>query len=100
MNAKTQEEIDILREGGRNIARTLQTLQGMVKASVTGKELEMKARELTAADGDEAILLGFKYDPRKPAFHSALCVSVNDTMVHSPGVDGDVRIDAALAVGL
>lgn len=89
MIAKTQEEIDALREGGKNIARTLQALAAMVKPGVKGKDLEAKARELTAADGDETILLGYKYDSRKPAFHSALCVSVNDTMVHSPAVDGE-----------
>lgn len=87
MIAKTQEEIDILREGGRNIARALQTLKGMIKPGVGARELEDKARELMNEVGDETILLGYKYDSRKPAYHSALCVSVNETMVHSPAVD-------------
>ena len=87
MIATTQEEIEILREGGKNIARALQTLKDMIQPGVKASELEAKALSLMADVGDETILLGYKYDSRKPAFHSALCVSVNDVMVHSPAVD-------------
>ena len=87
MIAKTQEEIDILREGGKNIAHALQTLKNMIRPGVTSRELEDKARELMAEVGDETILLGYKYDSRKPVYHSALCVSVNDVMVHSAAID-------------
>ncbi|MFZ2886849.1 MAG: type I methionyl aminopeptidase [Minisyncoccia bacterium] len=87
MIAETHEEIEILREGGKNIARALQTLKGMVRPGATARQLEDKARELMEEVGDETILLGYKYDARKPAYHSALCVSVNDVMVHSPAID-------------
>ena len=87
MIAKTPEEIAALREGGKNIARALQTLKAMIQPGVKASDIEAKARSLMAEVGDETILLGYKYDAKKPPYHSALCVSVNDVMVHSPAVD-------------
>jgi len=87
MIVKTKEELDALREGGRHIARHLSELAKMVKPGATALQLEMRARELCDEDGDNAILLGYKYDKNRPAYHSALCVSVNDTIVHSPAAD-------------
>lgn len=84
MIAKTAEEKEVLREGGRRMARYLRELSKMVIPGATAYDIEMKARELVRADGDEAVLLGYKYDARRPAFPSAICLSVNDCMVHSP----------------
>ena len=93
MIARTQEEIEILREGGRRLARHVRMLSEMVKPGVTGEELEAKAREMVAADGDTMAF----HQYGKPPFPSGLCLSVNDVIVHSPaghnGVviqDGDV----------
>lgn len=87
MIVKTKEELAALQEGGRHIARHLHELSKMVKPGATALQLEMRARELCEEDGDNAILLGYKYDKNRPAYHSALCVSVNDTIVHSPAAD-------------
>lgn len=87
MIVKTKEELAALQEGGRHIARHLNELSKMVKPGAAALRLEMRARELCAEDGDNAVLLGYKYDKNKPAYHSALCVSVNDTIVHSPAAD-------------
>lgn len=55
-------------------------------------ELEKRARELVAADGDEMAFFGYqgKKDPRP--FPSGLCVSVNDVIVHCPASEGDTPI--------
>jgi methionyl aminopeptidase len=87
MIVKTKEELAALQTGGRHIARHLHELSRMVKPGATALELEMRARQLCEEDGDNAILLGYKYDKNRPAYHSALCVSVNDTIVHSPAAD-------------
>ncbi len=87
MIVKTKEELAALQTGGRHIARHLNELSKMVKPGATALQLEMRARELCEEDGDSAILLGYKYDKNKPAYHSALCVSVNDMIVHSPAAD-------------
>src|SRR3989344_5054088 len=88
MIATTQVEIDILREGGKRLARHLRILSGMVKPGVTGAELENKAREMVKAEGDE---LAF-YEYGKPPFPSGLCFSVNDVIVHCPASEQDVPV--------
>lgn len=93
MIARTQEEIEILREGGRRLARHVRILSEMVKPGVTSASLEEKAREMVAEDGDRMAF----HEYGKPPFPSGLCVSVNDVIVHSPAgqngsafEDGDV----------
>ena len=49
MIAKTKEEIEILREGGRRLARHVRRLREMVHPGVTAAELEAKAREMVAS---------------------------------------------------
>ncbi len=87
MIVKTQEELEILREGGRRLARHVRILSEMVRPGMSGAELEAKAREMVAADGDRMAF----HEYGKPPFPSGLCVSVNDTIVHSPaGQNGSV----------
>jgi methionyl aminopeptidase len=83
MIAKTQEEIDILREGGKRLARHVRILSGMVRPGMTSRELEEKAREMVKAEGDKLAFMGYG----KPPYPSGLCVSVNDIIVHSPASD-------------
>jgi len=81
------EDIEILREGGRRLARHVRTLREMVAPGVTAADLEAKARELVAADGDELAFYGYKTKHDKDGFPAGLCVSVNDVIVHSPASD-------------
>lgn len=91
MIARKEEEIEILREGGRRLARHVRTLSEMVAPGVSSAELEAKAREMVAQDGDEMAFLGYKGKKDKEGFPSGLCVSVNDVIVHSPaGQNGKV----------
>lgn len=96
MIATTQEEIDILREGGKRLARHVRILSEMVKPGVTGVALEAKARELVEADGDEMAFFGYG----KPPYPSGLCLSVNDFVVHSPASDNNVVIEDGDVVSL
>ncbi len=91
MIARTKEEIEILREGGRRLARHVRTLAAMVAPGVSSAELEAKAREMVEKDGDTMAFLGYKGKKDKEGFPSGLCVSVNDTIVHSPaGQNGKI----------
>lgn len=90
MIAHTQEEIDVLREGGRRLARHVRTLREMVAPGVAASDLEAKAREMVEAEGDSMAFFGYGKEP----FPSGLCVSVNDVIVHSPaGQNGAVFQD-------
>jgi len=84
MIAKTAEELDVMREGGRRLAKHLNALSAMVKPGVTSVELEKAARDMVAADGDELAFKGYKSRKAEVPYPSGLCLSVNDVMVHSP----------------
>ncbi len=91
MIAKKAEELEILREGGRRLARHVRILKEMVAHGTSSAELEAKAREMVAKDGDTMAFLGYKGRKDKGGFPSGLCVSVNDVIVHSPaGQNGKV----------
>ncbi len=97
MIAKTQAEIDALREGGRRLAKHLRILSGMVAPGVTARELEEKARDMVKAEGDTLAFYGHKERKGDEPYPSGLCVSVNDVIVHSPASqnsaifeDGDI----------
>jgi methionyl aminopeptidase len=82
ISIKTKEDIAILREGGKRHAEILRQLSAMVKPSIHSSELEVRARELIEQGGDKAAFLDYTpYGARRP-YPAALCVSVNDEVVH------------------
>lgn len=100
MIAKTQEEIDILREGGRRLATYLNELVAMVKPGITARELEDKALELIASQGDEPAFKGHKDRKGDKPYPSSLCLSINDVFVHSPASDNGAVIQEGDVVKL
>ena len=96
MIATNRDEIAILREGGKRLARHMRMLKEMVKPGVTGAELEAKASELVEADGDFMAFLGYGKQP----FPAGLCFSVNDVIVHCPASEVDEPIAEGDVVSL
>ena len=92
MIATTEKEIAALREGGKRLARHLRVLSEMVVPGSTARELEKKAHELVAEDGDTLAFLGYKSGKEKHGYPSGLCLSVNDVIVHSPASDNGAVI--------
>lgn len=91
MIARTKEDIDALREGGRRLARHVRALKDMAKPGVTTADMEQKAREFVAADGDEMAFFGYRSHKSEEPYPSGLCVSINDVIVHSPaGQNGQI----------
>lgn len=91
MIAKKTEELAALREGGKRLARHVRILSEMVAPGIAGADLEAKAQEMVAAEGDTLAFFGYKGRKDKHGFPSGLCVSVNDIIVHSPaGQNGAV----------
>jgi len=79
---KSKEDIAVLREGGKRHAFILKELAAMVRPGLKVQELEDRARELIAEGGDTAAFLDYKpYGADRP-YPAALCVSVNDEVVH------------------
>jgi len=100
MIAKTAEEIAILREGGRRLARHLRELSKFVRPGVLPKDLELKAQERVKRDGDQMAFYGYRSAKSEHPFPSGLCVSVNDVIVHCPASKGDAPIQSGDVVCL
>lgn len=79
---KTKEEIAILREGGKRLAAILQDLSSKVAPGVTTVWLDDEARRLISLGGDTPAFLNYRPKGARLAYPAALCVSVNDEIVH------------------
>lgn len=79
---KTEEEIEILKEGGKRHGEILKILSTLVKPGVSTAFLEEETLRLIKEGGDEPAFLGYKPAFAKRAFPAALCVSINDEIVH------------------
>lgn len=82
MIIKTKKEREILREGGKRLAGILTQLGAMVAPGVSTQDLEDKACEIIKKLGDKPATLGYKPKGAKRAYPAALCVSINDEIVH------------------
>jgi methionyl aminopeptidase len=90
---KSPRELEIMVDGGRILAETLQQVAGMVAAGVTTGELDRLAEERLRERGAVPASKGYK------GFPATLCTSVNEEVIHGiPGKrklrEGDVlKID-------
>ena len=115
---KTADEIVRMRRGGKILADVLASVAGLVAPGVSAAFLNAEAEKMIAARGAESLFLGYKPEGALSAYPAALCVSVNDEVVHGiPGKDkimheGDIVgldcglryekmcVDSAITVGV
>lgn len=79
---KTAKDIEILREAGKKLAYILTELSKIAVPGVSSFELERVARELTEKAGATPAFLGYKPEGHSRAYPAALCLSINNTIVH------------------
>ncbi|MFZ2038462.1 MAG: type I methionyl aminopeptidase [Minisyncoccia bacterium] len=79
---KTEKDIEILRESGRRLARILRLVSEKVAPGVTASELNDLALKLTLEGGDKAAFFNYRPVGAKRAYPAALCVSINEEVVH------------------
>ncbi|MES2059757.1 MAG: type I methionyl aminopeptidase [Patescibacteria group bacterium] len=79
---KTKQQIETLRKGGKILARILKELASEVREGVSTNYLDKLARKKMEEAGATPAFL--KYTPKGAArpYPAALCVSVNDEIVH------------------
>jgi methionyl aminopeptidase len=87
---KTPEEIKILREGGRRLARILNKVKEKVAPGVSTKELDAFAEKLIREGGDKPAFLNYRPEGAPTPFPASLCVSINEEVVH--GIPSKKRI--------
>ncbi|MEK7569531.1 MAG: type I methionyl aminopeptidase [Patescibacteria group bacterium] len=103
MIAKTKEEIEILREGGKRLGEILQKVGKLVAPGISTKKLDEYAEKLIQEGGDTPAFLNYQPEGAKYPYPASLCVSINDEVVHGIPTaekilkDGDiVAIDLGL----
>ncbi|MBU6430953.1 MAG: type I methionyl aminopeptidase [Patescibacteria group bacterium] len=79
---KTKEEIEILREGGRRLAKIMEVISEKVAAGVNSIELNDLAEKMAVDGGDKPAFLNYRPYGAKRPYPASLCVSVNDEIVH------------------
>ena len=89
ISIKSEEEIKIMAEGGKILAKIMKELERKVKSGVTTEELDKVSEDLVLRYGGKC---SFKGHERFPA---CLCTSINEEIVHAvPSVrrlkEGDI----------
>lgn len=92
MRAKTQSELDAMRECGKILATIFQDLKKQVTAGVSEKELDAWVAREIHGYGAEAT-----YRTSEVNFPGSICISTNDQVVHS--VPTDYRLKDGDVVG-
>jgi methionyl aminopeptidase len=99
---KTIEELDVMREAGKKLARVLSVLKEEVKAGVKTLDLDARAKELIEGEGARPAFLGYTPGGTDKPYPFTLCASINETVVHGLPSDyviqeGDlVKLDLGL----
>lgn len=93
---KSPQEIEILREAGKILARVVAELTKACQPGVSTLELDALAARLMRERGAEPALIGYQPEGADRPYPATLCTSINDEVVHGiPSAervlkDGDV----------
>ena len=79
---KTEEEIEILREGGKRLASILAAVATHVRPGISTAELDAIAEGLIRDGGDEPAFKGYKPALHMKPYPASLCTSINNEIVH------------------
>lgn len=79
---KTENDIALLREGGKRLARVLRALASEVKPGIRAADLDALAERLVRDGGDKPAFLHYQPEGAPRPYPASLCVSVNDEVVH------------------
>jgi len=82
MIVKNEDEKKSLREAGKRLGNILHILSQEAKAGMTSAELNDRALTLIEEGGDSAAFLDYTPHSAKRPFPAALCVSINNEVVH------------------
>jgi methionyl aminopeptidase len=81
---KTQNEINLMAEGGKILAKILQQVSAKVKPGIGTKELNDLAESLILKNNGVPAFKNYKSSEGDQPFPSTLCTSINNEVVHSP----------------
>jgi len=79
---KTKEEIEIIREGGKILAQTLDKIAKFIKPGISTFDIDSYAYKLIKENGDIPASLNYKPEGASIPYPASICVSVNNEIVH------------------
>jgi len=82
ISIKTKSEIEIMRQGGKILSSVLDGVISEIKPGVSASHLNDLAEKLIEKSGGTPSFKGYKAAWSEDVYPSALCVSVNDEVVH------------------
>ena len=82
-----QEKITAMREGGKILGNLLRDLKNYVKPGMTGKEIDAWVRSEIVKRGAKV-----SYDMLDEEFPGAICISINDELVHGAPKDEPLEV--------
>ena len=82
MTIKNDTERANLIEAGKRLAAVLTALRAKVAPGVSAEELDDLAEQMIREGGDEPCFLGYTPEGAERPYPAALCVSINDEVVH------------------
>lgn len=93
-------ERENLIEAGKRLARVLREVSARVAPGVSAEELDDLAERLIREGGDAPSFLGYRPEGARRAYPAALCVSLNDEVVHGIPNEGAKLLKDGDIVGL
>ncbi len=81
---KTEKEIEKMKKGGLILAEILEKLKKAAKPGFSTTRLELMARDLIKEKNAEPAFLGYQNKKNQKPFPTALCLSLNYELVHTP----------------
>ena len=86
----TEKEIIAMRRGGKILAEVLARLAEMAVPGADASELNKEAEKLIAKHGATPLFLGYQPEGASSPYPAALCVSINDEVVHAVPYTGKI----------
>ena len=82
ISVKKAGDLKLLREGGKRHAAVIRELLATLRPNMLARELENLARELVSKGGGTPAFLNYQPRGAQRPFPAALCVSINEEIVH------------------
>ncbi len=91
INIKTEEEIEIMAEAGRRLAKVMSSLKGMVVVGLKTQEIDSEAKRLIKEMDCAPAFLGYTPGGAVAPYSATICASINDEVVH--GIPSDYELE-------
>ena len=96
----SEKDKEILKEGGRRLARVLEEVAKDIRPGVSIATLNDKADALIREGGDTPAFLGYTAFGAGRPYPASLCVSVNDVVVHGIPTEHNLVLQQGDIVGI